>query len=222
MRVVIAGGGSVGRFTAEQLGAAGHDITIIENDRVVTREYGSASTAGGFRWLLGDACDVAVLADAGVLDADVVAAVTGDDEDNLVVSLLAKQEFGVPRIIARVNNPKNYWMFNEMWGVDVSVSTPHLITSLVQEAVDVGSLVRLMQLKGGKAELIEVTLAPTSPAVDKALVDLSFPRSATVVAIVRNERVMVPNRDTVLRVGDEVMALITEDAEAAVTRLLIG
>lgn len=222
MRVVIAGGGSVGRFTAEELAAAGHDVTIVENDRVVMREYGSASESGGVRWHLGDACDVAVLADAGVPQADVVAAVTGDDEDNLVVSLLAKQEFGVPRIIARVNNPKNYWMFNEMWGVNVSVSTPHLITSLVQEAVDVGSFVRLMQLKGGKAELIEVTLAPTSPAVDKSLVDLAFPRSATVVAIVRDERVMVPNRDTVLRAGDEVMALITEDAEEAVARLLVG
>ena len=222
MKVVIAGGGSVGRFTAEQLGAAGHDITIVENDRVVSREYASTTNSSVIRWLLGDACDVAVLSDAGVLDADVVAAVTGDDEDNLVISLLAKQEFGVPRIIARVNNPKNYWMFNEMWGVDVSVSTPHLITSLVQEAVDVGSLVRLMQLKGGKAELIEVTLAVTSPAVDKALVELSFPRSAAVVAIVRNERVMVPNQDTVLRAGDEVMALITEDAEEAVKRLLIG
>lgn len=222
MRVVIAGGGSVGRFTAEQLGATGHDITIVENDRVVTREYGSTTMSGGVRWQLGDACDVAVLADAGVAQADVVTAVTGDDEDNLVISLLAKQEFGVPRIIARVNNPKNYWMFNEMWGVDVSVSTPHLITSLVQEAVTVGSFVRLMQLKGGKAELIEVTLAPTSPAVDKALVDLAFPRSATVVAIMRDERVMVPNGDTVLRTGDEVMALITEDAEEAVTRLLVG
>lgn len=222
MRVVIAGGGSVGRFTAEQLGATGHDITIVENDRVVTREYGSTTISGGVRWQLGDACDVAVLADAGVAQADVVTAVTGDDEDNLVISLLAKQEFGVPRIIARVNNPKNYWMFNEMWGVDVSVSTPHLITSLVQEAVTVGSFVRLMQLKGGKAELIEVTLAPTSPAVDKALVDLAFPRSATVVAIMRDERVMVPNGDTVLRAGDEVMALITEDAEEAVTRLLVG
>jgi len=222
MKVVIAGGGSVGRFTAEQLGAAGHGITIIENDRVVTREYGSVVVSSGIRWLLGDACDVAVLADAGVAEADVVAAVTGDDEDNLVVSLLAKQEFGVPRIIARVNNPKNYWMFNEMWGVDVSVSTPHLITSLVQEAVNVGSLVRLMQLRGGNAELVEVTLATTSPAANQALIDLSFPRSATVVAIMRDDRVMVPNRDTVLRAGDEVMALITEDAEEAVTRLLIG
>lgn len=222
MKVVIAGGGSVGRFTAEQLAAAGHEVTIIDNDRAVTREHDAEVAAFGAVWHFGDACDVAVLSAAGVPQADVVAAVTGDDEDNLVVSLLAKQEFGVPRVIARVNNPKNYWMFNEMWGVDVSVSTPHLITSLVQEAVDVGSFVRLMQLKGGKAELVEVTLAENSPAANKALVDVQFPRSATVVAIMRDDRVMVPNRDTVLRPGDEVMALITEDAEEAVKKLLVG
>ena len=95
----------------------------------------------------------------GVDKADVVAAVTGDDEDNLVISLLAKQEFGVPRVVARVNNPKNEWMFNEMWGVDVAVSTPHLLTALVEEAVSVGTLVRLLSFEGGKARLAEVTLA---------------------------------------------------------------
>ena len=154
--------------------------------------------------------------------ADVVAAVTGDDEDNLVVSLLAKQEFGVPRVIARVNNPNNYWMFNDMWGVDVSVSTPHLITSLVQEAVSVGNLVRLMQLKGGIAELVEVTLADNSPACDRPLGELHFPRSASVVAVVRDSRVLLPEPAMVLRAGDEVMALITEDAELAVQQILIG
>lgn len=221
MKVVIAGGGSVGRFTAEQLVSSGHQVTIVENDRAVVREYQDHHMAG-VTWHLGDACDVAVLASAGVKDADVMASVTGDDEDNLVVSLLAKQEFGVPRVVARVNNPNNYWMFNDMWGVDVSVSTPHLITSLVQEAVTVGSFVRLMQLKGGRAELVEVTLADNSPARDRQLAELEFPRSATVVAIVRDGRVLVPNKETVLRVGDEVMALITEDAEAAVSKILVG
>jgi trk system potassium uptake protein TrkA len=221
MKVVVAGGGSVGRFTAEQLVEAGHEVTIIENDRSVVREYAEDSSTE-VKWHQGDACDVAVLAAAGVTMADVVASVTGDDEDNLVVSLLAKQEFGVPRVVARVNNPNNYWMFNEMWGVDVSVSTPHLITSLVQEAVAIGSFVRLMQLKGGKAELVEVTLADNSPANGKALSDLQFPRSATVVAIVRDSRVLVPDSATVLRAGDEVMALITEDAEEAVKTILVG
>ena len=163
-----------------------------------------------------------MLESVGTRSADVVASVTGDDEDNLVVSLLAKQEFGVPRVVARVNNPKNYWMFNEMWGVDISVSTPHLITSLVQEATSVGNFVRLMQLKGGKAELVEVTLAESSPAANKAISELVLPRSASIVAVVRAERVMVPTKETVLRPGDEVMALITEDAEVAVSKLLVG
>ncbi|NBP50703.1 MAG: TrkA family potassium uptake protein [Actinobacteria bacterium] len=220
MKVVVAGGGSVGRFTAEQLVAAGHAVTIVENDQSVHREYSKVSS--GVRWHFGDACDVAVLAAAGVTEADVVASVTGDDEDNLVVSLLAKQEFGVPRVVARVNNPNNEWMFNDMWGVDVSVSTPHLITALVQEAVTVGNFVRLMQLKAGRAELVEVTLVASSPACDRAIGELGFPRSATVVAIVRGDRVMVPHPDTVLRAGDEVMALITEDAESEVSRILVG
>ena len=222
MKVIIAGGGSVGRYTAREMVASGHTVTIIDNDRATLREYQSRAESNGIEWHFGDACDYSVLDSVGIRQADVVASVTGDDEDNLVVSLLAKQEFGVPRVVARVNNPKNYWMFNQMWGVDVSVSTPHLITSLVQEATTVGNFVRLMQLKGGRAELVEVTLADTSPAVNKSLAELAMPRSATIVAIVREERVMVPTKDMVLRAGDEVVALITEDAEAAVSKLLIG
>ena len=222
MKVIIAGGGSVGRFTAREMVAAGHTVTIIDNDRATLREYQSRSESNGIEWHFGDACDYAVLESVGIGGADVVASVTGDDEDNLVVSLLAKQEFGVPRVVARVNNPKNYWMFNEMWGVDIAVSTPHLITSLVQEATSVGNFVRLMQLKGGKAELVEVTLAESSPAANKAISELVLPRSASIVAVVRAERVMVPTKETVLRPGDEVMALITEDAEAAVSKLLVG
>ncbi|MFM7308423.1 MAG: potassium channel family protein [Actinomycetota bacterium] len=222
MKVIVVGGGSVGRFTAREMVLAGHSVTVIDNDRATLREYQSRSESTGIEWHFGDACDYAVLEAVDTRSADVVASVTGDDEDNLVVSLLAKQEFGVPRVVARVNNPKNYWMFNQMWGVDVSVSTPHLITSLVQEATSVGNFVRLMQMKGGKAELVEVTLAETSPAANKALSELVLPRSATIVALVRAERVMVPTPDTVLRPGDEVMALITEDAEAAVSKLLVG
>jgi trk system potassium uptake protein TrkA len=222
VRVIVAGGGSVGRYTAREMVSSGHAVTIVENDRAVLREYQSRAESTGIEWHFGDACDYNVLESAGLRGADVVASVTGDDEDNLVISLLAKQEFGVPRVVARVNNPKNYWMFNQMWGVDVSVSTPHLITSLVQEATSVGNLVRLMQLKGGRAELVEVTLAESSPAANRALSELVLPRSATIVAIVRAERVMVPTDETVLRPGDEVMALITEDAETAVSRLLVG
>jgi trk system potassium uptake protein len=222
MRVVIAGGGSVGRFIAEQLHAAQHDVLIVDNDPKVVKHHVRSNDPVGVAWLEADACEVGALDGAGVNEADVVAAVTGDDEDNLVISLLAKQEFGVPRVVARVNNPKNEWMFNDQWGVDVSVSTPHLITGLVEEAVSVGTFIRLLSFEGGKAKLAEVTLAEASPADGRSIVELGFPRDATVVAVLRAERLIVPRGDTVLRVGDEVLVLVTEESEEDVRAVLIG
>jgi len=136
--------------------------------------------------------------------------------------LLAKQEFAVPRVIARVNNPRNEWLFNENWGVDLSVSTPHLITSLVEEAVSVGRLVRILQFEGGQARLVEVTLADDSPVIDQALKDIDMPRNATVVAIVRNEHVVMPRGDSIFEPGDEVLAMVTPDSEDAVRQILTG
>ena len=194
MRVVIAGGGSVGRFIAEQLHGAGHDVTIIDNDQRIIGQARRSGEPVGVTWHEGDACELSTLSAASVGEAEVIAAVTGDDEDNLVVSLLAKQEFGVPRVVARVNNPKNEWMFNDLWGVDVAVSTPHLITALVEEAVSVGSFVRLLSFEGGKARLAEVTLAEGSPADGKEIVELGIPRDATVVAVLRAEHADRPAR----------------------------
>ena len=222
MNVVLAGGGSVGRFIAEQLAGGGNTVTIVDNDRALVDHYKALDEPKGVRWIAGDACDLGTLTLAGLPDAEVMAAVTGDDEDNLVVSLLAKQEFGVPRVVARVNNPKNEWMFNEMWGVDISVSTPHLITGLVQEAVTVGSFVRLLSFERGKAKLAEVTLADTSPAANKEIVSLGFPRNATVVAILREDHLLVPRGDTILRAADEVVVLVTADSEDQVRSILIG
>ncbi|HEV3227174.1 MAG TPA: TrkA family potassium uptake protein, partial [Acidimicrobiales bacterium] len=130
MRVVVVGGGKVGTFIAAELHSAGHDVLLVEVDPARVKEAEKNNEPPGVPWLVADGCEVSELARADVDKADVVAAVTGDDEDNLVISLLAKQEFAVPRVVARVNNPKNDWMFNEMWGVDVSVSTPHLLTAL--------------------------------------------------------------------------------------------
>jgi len=222
MRVVIAGGGNVGTFIADELHQAGHQVTIVEVDPDRVKQAKATNEPADVPWLQADACEVSELARAHVDKADVVAAVTGDDEDNLVISLLAKQEFAVPRVVARVNNPKNHWMFNEMWGVDVSVSTPHLLTALVEEAVSVGSLVRLLSFEGGRAGLVEVTLAPKSPAANKEIVELGFPRDSTVVAIIRQDHVVVPRGDTPLLEGDEVLVLVTPDSEDAVRALLIG
>jgi trk system potassium uptake protein TrkA len=222
MKVIIAGAGSVGRYMAQQLHASGHEVTLIDNAPAVVDRCRPTDGAAGIAVKLGDACELDVLAAVQAADADVVAAVTGDDEDNLVISLLAKQEFGVPRVVARVNNPNNEWMFNDMWGVDVSVSTPHLLTALVEEAVSVGSFVRLLSLERGKARLAEVTLAVGSPAIGVEIAQLGLPRESTVVALLRDAHVVVPRGDTVLRLGDEVLVLVTGDAEDDVRRLLVG
>jgi trk system potassium uptake protein len=217
MKVAIAGAGNVGTFIATDLHEAGHDVLVIEQDPAVVAR---AEPTVAARWFVGDACEVSNLHEAGLAEVDVVVAATGDDEDNLVVSLLAKQEFAVPRVVARVNHPKNHWLFNESWGVDVSVSTPHLLSALVEEAVAVGSLVRLLQFQD--AQLVEVTLADGSPAVGRAIKDLLFPRDATVVAVVRDAHVIVPRGDTVVQAGDEVLVLVTMDSEGPVTDILTG
>ena len=221
MKVIIVGAGSVGRYMAGQLNESGHTVTLIDNKISAHDLSKTTSIPASVTWVLGDACELSTLSAAGTADADVVAAVTGDDEDNLVISLLAKQEFGVPRVVARVNNPNNEWMYNEMWGVDVSVSTPHLLTGLVEEAVNVGSFVRLLSLEGGKARLAEVTLAADSPALDKQLSELGLPRESTIVAVLRDGHVVVPRSDTILRVGDEVLVLVTGGVEDDVRRVLV-
>lgn len=220
MRVAIAGAGSVGTAIARDLEANGHEVLVLEQDPEIAQQR--RDEVPGVDWITADACEVSSLDAAGFASVDVVVAATGDDEDNLVVSLLAKQEFAVPRVVARVNNSKNQWLFNESWGVDVSVSTPQLLTALVEEAVSVGSLVRLLQFQGGSAHLVEVTLAEDSPAAGVAIADLGVPRDATIVAVVRRDRLVVPRGDTVLQSGDEVLVLVTSDVEQTVHELFIG
>jgi trk/ktr system potassium uptake protein len=221
MRVAIAGAGNVGVFIANDLVSSGHEVQLIEQSPdAVQREQKHSDPA--VEWIVADACEVASLRLAKLERCDVVVAATGDDEDNLVISLLAKQEFGVPRVVARVNHPKNEWLFNENWGVDLPVSTPHLITALVEEAVSVGRLVRILQFEGGNVRLVEVTLAEDAPVVDKAIRDLDIPRDATIVAVVRGEHVVMPRGDTIFESGDEVLAMVTSDSEEDVRQILTG
>jgi len=219
MKVAIAGAGNVGTYIASDLHEAGHQVLLIEQDPDVVARVRAA--LAGVTVAEADACEVSSLQRLQIDTCDVMVAATGDDEDNLVVSLLAKQEFAVPRVVARVNHPQNQWLFNESWGVDISVSTPHLLTALVEEAVAVGSLVRLMQF--GNAQLVEVTLADGSPAVGKAISELGVPRNATVVAVIRGDRhVVVPRGETVMETGDEVLVLVTVESTETVKALLIG
>jgi trk system potassium uptake protein TrkA len=212
MRVVVAGAGNVGRHLATDLAERGHDVTLIEQS-TATLARAKEEIPESVTTLLGDACEPYVLDEAKLGQADVIVAATGDDEDNLVVSLLAKQEFAVPRVVARVNHPRNEWMFTEQWGVDAAVSPPHILTALVEEAVTVGDVVRLLKLDRSGAALVELTLQQGSTAVGKPMYELRLPLESAIVAIVREGHVVIPQPETVLVAGDEVMAIAKPEAE---------
>ena len=222
MRVVIAGSGSVGTAITLDLIDRHHDVTLLEQVTATAEKL--KATLHGVNVMAADACEYACLVSADLRDADVVIAATGDDEDNLVVSWLSKQEFGVPRVIARINDSRNEWLFNESWGVDVSVSTPALITSLVDEAVEVGSIIKLLDLANGKMKLIEVTLAASAPAVanDLTLDELRLNDAVRVVAVVRREQPLTPTPTMRFLEHDHVILMARENATHDCADAFIG
>ncbi|MCW2864745.1 MAG: TrkA-N domain protein [Actinoallomurus sp.] len=216
MRVAIAGAGAVGRSIAQELLENGHEVLLIDkNPRSIKVEVVSKA-----EWLLADACEIASLDDAGLERCHVVVAASGDDKVNLVVSLLAKTEYGVPRVVARINHPKNEWLFNESWGVDVAVSTPRLLSALVEEAVSVGDLVRLMTFRQGEANLVELTLPEDAPLAGQLVGSVAWPQDTALVAILREGRVLVPSADDTLEGGDELMFVANQSVEDELGELL--
>lgn len=216
MRVVIAGAGSVGRSIARELIRNGHHVLLIDHDTNTDR----MSKVTHANWFQADACELDALNEAGLADSDVVVAATGDDKVNLVVSLLAKTEFGVPRTVARVNNPKNEWMFDDAWGVDVAVSTPRLMTALIEEAVSVGDLVRIFQFQQGHASLVEMTLPTASPYVGRVLGEVTWPADTALTAIIRAGRAIAPSPAHTLESLDELFFITTTAAEDELEDLL--
>ena len=218
MRVAIAGAGNVGRSIALELLTNGHQVLLIERE---TRAL-KVSSVPDAEWLLADACELDTLVQARLHECDVVVAATGDDKVNLVLSLLAKTEFGVDRVVARVNHPKNEWLFNESWGVDVAVSSPRLLAAVVEEAVSVGDLVRLLTFRQGQANLVELTLAADAPIVGKTVGSIGWPSDAALVAVLRDGRVLVPRPDDALEGGDELLIVATTEVEDELDALLGG
>ena len=216
MRVAIAGAGSVGRSVARELLENGHEVLLIDKDPSAIKRQSVPDA----QWLLADACEVTSLEEAGLHECQVVVAATGDDKVNLVVSLLAKTEYGVPRTVARVSNPKNEWMFDEAWGVDVAMSMPRLMTALVEEAVSVGDLVRLMTFRQGQANLVELTLPEDAPVVGQRAGSVPWPTDTALVAILREGRVLVPTADDPLEAGDELMFVASQEVEEELAQLL--
>ena len=216
MRVAIAGAGAVGRSIAQELLENGHEVLLIDkNPKAIKVEMVPRA-----EWLLADACEISALDDAALERCQVVVASSGDDKVNLVVSLLAKTEYGVPRVVARINHPKNEWLFNESWGVDVAVSTPRLLSALVEEAVSVGDLVRLMTFRQSEASLVELTMSDDAPLAGTRIGDIQWPADTALVAILREGRVIVPGSDDPLTAGDELLFVTSENVEDELAHLL--
>lgn len=209
MKIAIAGAGNAGRAIARELIANGHQVMLIDkNPKALKME--SVPLA---EWLLADACEITTLDKAGLDHCQVMVAATGDDKVNLVASLLAKTEYGVPRVVARVNHPKNEWLFDSSWGVDVAVSTPRIIAALVEEAVSVGDVVRLFSIKSGEANLVEITLPDRSKCVGKSVAEVELPEDTSLAAIIRDGHVIAPSPHDLFAAGDELIFVASAEAE---------
>lgn len=209
MRVAIVGAGNVGRSIARELIANGHEVLLIERDPHAIK----SESVPDADWLLADACELSSLEDSDLATCDVSVAATGDDKVNLVHALLAKTEFGVPRVVARVNHPRNEWLFNQEWGVDIAVSTPRIMSALVEEAVTTGDVVRLLTFQKGKTNLVELTVPTDSPAVGRLVHDLDLPADGVLVAIVRDGEARAPEPHAAIEADDELFFLINEEFE---------
>lgn len=218
MRVVIAGAGSVGTSIARELVASGHHVLVLDRNPHTVRPAGLPEV----EWRVADACELSSLTEVGLVDADVVVAATGDDKVNLVVSFLARTEFAVPRTVARVNNPKNEWMFDETWGVDVAVSTPQIMTALVEEAVSVGDLVRILTFRQSGADVLEITLAADSPVVGRRVGAVAWPVDTVLACIIRDHRPFAPSGDDTLESGDELVIVSGPQAPDDELRRVLG
>ena len=218
MYILIVGAGKIGYFLAKRLIASKHTVSIVEKDMGVCEAIAKELEA---LVINGDGCDPRILEEAGIERADVVAAVTGDDEDNLIICQLAKERFNIGRTVGRVNNPDNEHTFSEL-GIDVPVDSTKIIAKVIEEEASFSDFVNLMSFKRGKLAIVRVDLPQDSPAINKEVKDIQLPPDSVLVSVVRGEEVIVPKGDTVLKAGDDVIALTLIGNEPQLLNLLVG
>jgi trk system potassium uptake protein len=218
MLVIIVGGGRTGSYLAQQLLDAGHQVKLIENRPVVLERLQTELPVGVV--LAGDGSSPAMLEMAGISQANVLAAVTGEDEANLVITTLARFEFGVPRIIARVNNPKNAWLFNDSMGVDVALNQTDILTKLIAEEMSLGDMMTLVKLRKGEYAIVEEKVHPEARAVGREIRELDLPRECMLVTILRKGQVILPHGDVRLQPVDEVIAIVHANQASNLAALL--
>lgn len=218
MYIIIVGAGKVGYFLAKRLCEGKHTVSIIDKNNEVCEEIARDLD---ILVIHGDGCDSLILEEAGAGHADVLAAVTGDDEDNLVICQLAKEKFHVRRTVGRVNNPDDEFTFSEL-GVDVPVDATRIIAKIIEEEVSFSDFVTLMSFKRGKLSIVRVDLPADSPIINKEIKDITLPDDSVLVSIVRGEEVIVPKGNTLLRPGDDIVALTFVGNEQQLIKLLVG
>jgi trk system potassium uptake protein TrkA len=218
MKIVVVGAGKVGYYLAKRLCAGKHAVSIVEKDKLTCEDIAKELE---ILVINGDGCDPVILEEAGVKHADVVAAVTGDDEDNIIICQLAKELFNTGRTVGRVNNPDNERVFAEL-EIDVPVDATMIIGKIIEEEVSFSDFVNLMSFKRGKLSIVRVDLSPDSPVIDKMIKDIKLPKDAVLVSIVRGEEVILPKGDTVLKSGDDIIAMTMVGNEAGLINLLVG
>lgn len=215
MRILVVGAGAVGRATANQLIAHGHYVTIVDRDPDAIK----VTLVPEADWVLADACSPTELEEAGAREVDAVAAVTGDDKVNLVVSLLSKTEFGVPQVIARANHTANEWMYNESWGVDVLASTPRVLTALVEEAVSGGDMIQLMALGSSTASVYRVEVPRHSAVIGMEPRRIQLPGDLILGALIRAEETVAPEDVAEVEAGDQLIVICGRNSEPALVEL---
>lgn len=218
MKIVVVGAGKVGYFLAKRLCQGKHIVSIIEKDKQLCEDIAREL---GILVINGDGCEPEILEESGVKHADVVAAVTGDDEDNIIICQLAKELFNTRRTVGRVNNPENERVFAEL-EIDVPVDATMIIGKIIEEEVSFSDFVNLMSFKRGKLAIVRVDLPVESPAINKKIKDIALPKDAVLVSIVRGEEVILPKGDTVLEAGDDIIALSLVGNEAQLINMLVG
>jgi trk system potassium uptake protein TrkA len=218
MYILIVGAGRVGYFLAQRLLKDNHSVALIEKDKVACEEM---TRQLDILVINGDGCSPVVLKEAGVERANVVAAVTGEDEDNLIICQLAKERFAVARTVGRVNNPKNEHIFLEL-GVDIPIDATTIIAKMIEEEVSFNDFVNLLSFKRGKLAIVRVDLPDEAPVINKMVQDIQLPPDSVFVSIVRGEEVIVPRGDTTLKAGDDIIALTMVGNESKLLNVLLG
>ena len=218
MFVIIVGGGKTGSQLASQLLSGGHKVRLIEDRPVVLARLREELPDEVI--VAGDGSSPSVLESAGIEDAQVLAAVTGEDEDNLVVTTLARFEFGVPRVIARVNNPKNTWLFTPEMGVDVALCQSDILAKLIAEEMSIGDMMTLLKLRKGEYSIVEEKVHPEAVVVGKVLRDIELPPQCVFAAVIRKGQLIIPNGNTELAPADEIIALVHASQVAKLAELL--